>query len=354
MGEGGWGLSGGQAQRVALARAFLRDTPLVLLDEPTAHLDPGTEAEVIESLQRLCIGRTAIIASHSAAARARLGRVLEIARAGRGGRGWPRQSGREMNGRRWHGAATCRASSACGASRWPAGWPPGSLATVASALVGAALLALAGQAVAGACWAARRSAAALAFLLLRPLIVLRPGARWAERMVTHAATFRALADTRVWFFRRLAERLPAGIGLRRSGDLLGRMVADVEALDGLYLQVIVPVARGAADGAWSIAALLAGAPLLAAAVALPLALALRAAAAARPRRRPRRGRGGRGPGPAARRRGRPADRASRIRSRPMARPPPAPRLAREARGARPGAAPAGRPRRHRPARRARC
>ena len=78
VGEGGWGLSGGQAQRVALARAFLRDTPLVLLDEPTAHLDPGTESEVIESLQRLCMGRTAIIASHSAAARARLGRVLEI------------------------------------------------------------------------------------------------------------------------------------------------------------------------------------------------------------------------------------------------------------------------------------
>jgi ATP-binding cassette subfamily C protein CydD len=78
VGEGGWGLSGGQAQRVALARAFLRDTPLVLLDEPTAHLDPGTEAEVIESLHKLCIGRTAIIASHSAAARARLGRVLEL------------------------------------------------------------------------------------------------------------------------------------------------------------------------------------------------------------------------------------------------------------------------------------
>ncbi|MDO9708398.1 thiol reductant ABC exporter subunit CydD [Paracraurococcus lichenis] len=77
VGEGGWGLSGGQAQRVALARAFLRDAPLVLLDEPTAHLDPGTESLVIESLQRLCLGRTAIIASHSGA-RARLGRVLEI------------------------------------------------------------------------------------------------------------------------------------------------------------------------------------------------------------------------------------------------------------------------------------
>lgn len=78
VGEGGFGLSGGQAQRVAIARAFLRDTPLVLLDEPTAHLDPGTEAEVLDSLRRLCSGRTAIIASHSRAAQRSLGRVLEI------------------------------------------------------------------------------------------------------------------------------------------------------------------------------------------------------------------------------------------------------------------------------------
>jgi ATP-binding cassette subfamily C protein CydD len=78
VGEGGFGLSGGQAQRVAIARAFLRDAPLVLLDEPTAHLDPGTEAEVLDSLRRLCSGRTAIIASHSRAAQRVLGRVLEI------------------------------------------------------------------------------------------------------------------------------------------------------------------------------------------------------------------------------------------------------------------------------------
>jgi ATP-binding cassette subfamily C protein CydD len=78
VGEGGFGLSGGQAQRVAVARAFLRDTPLVLLDEPTAHLDPGTEGEVLESLRRLCAGRTAIVATHSRAAQRVLGRVLEI------------------------------------------------------------------------------------------------------------------------------------------------------------------------------------------------------------------------------------------------------------------------------------
>jgi len=78
VGEGGFGLSGGQAQRVAVARAFLRDAPLVLLDEPTAHLDPGTEADVLDSLRRLCTGRTAIIATHSPAVRARFARVLEL------------------------------------------------------------------------------------------------------------------------------------------------------------------------------------------------------------------------------------------------------------------------------------
>jgi ATP-binding cassette subfamily C protein CydD len=85
VGEGGYGLSGGQAQRVAVARAFLRDSPLVLLDEPTAHLDPGTEAVVLDALRRLCVGRTAILASHSRAARAGHGRVLELA----GGRAGP-------------------------------------------------------------------------------------------------------------------------------------------------------------------------------------------------------------------------------------------------------------------------
>ncbi len=82
VGEGGYGLSGGQAQRVALARAFLKNAPLLLLDEPTAHLDPVTEAEVLEGLRRLALGRTVILASHSAAAHSFGGRRLDL-RAGR-------------------------------------------------------------------------------------------------------------------------------------------------------------------------------------------------------------------------------------------------------------------------------
>ncbi len=78
VGEGGYGLSGGQAQRVAIARAFLRNAPLLLLDEPTAHLDPATEAEVLDGLKRLAIGRTVVLASHAAAAHAFSGRRLDL------------------------------------------------------------------------------------------------------------------------------------------------------------------------------------------------------------------------------------------------------------------------------------
>jgi ATP-binding cassette, subfamily C, bacterial CydD len=78
IGEGGYGLSGGQAQRVAIARAYLKNAPLLLLDEPTAHLDPATEKDVLDSLRRLAIGRTVILASHSSAAHGFGGRRLDL------------------------------------------------------------------------------------------------------------------------------------------------------------------------------------------------------------------------------------------------------------------------------------
>ncbi len=81
LGEGGYGLSGGQAQRVAVARAFLRNAPLLLLDEPTAHLDPATEGELLESLRRLALNRTVIMASHSSAAHVFAGRKIELGMA---------------------------------------------------------------------------------------------------------------------------------------------------------------------------------------------------------------------------------------------------------------------------------
>ena len=64
MGERGVRLSGGQRQRVAIARAFLKDAPVLILDEATSHLDAVNEAAVHESLQQLMHGRTTLIIAH--------------------------------------------------------------------------------------------------------------------------------------------------------------------------------------------------------------------------------------------------------------------------------------------------
>ena len=77
--------------------------------------------------------------------------------------------------------------------------------------------------------------------LLRGLGAGRVLLRYGERLLTHGATFRALADLRVWFFRRLAAGAAGGLGFRRTGDALSRLVGDVEALDGLYLRLLLPL-----------------------------------------------------------------------------------------------------------------
>ncbi len=64
LGEDGAGLSVGEQRRIALARAFLRDAPLLLLDEPTAGLDARSEAVIAAALKRLCAGRTVLLATH--------------------------------------------------------------------------------------------------------------------------------------------------------------------------------------------------------------------------------------------------------------------------------------------------
>jgi ATP-binding cassette, subfamily C, bacterial CydCD len=81
LGERGAGLSAGERQRVALARAFLRDAPLLLLDEPTANLDGQTEQHVLEAVQRLSVGRTVILVAHRPALLDMSDRVVDLGRA---------------------------------------------------------------------------------------------------------------------------------------------------------------------------------------------------------------------------------------------------------------------------------
>lgn len=78
LGERGHGLSSGQRQRVALARAFLRNAPVVLLDEPTARLDTASEAVVLEATRRLVAGRTALLVAHRPALLEDADRILRV------------------------------------------------------------------------------------------------------------------------------------------------------------------------------------------------------------------------------------------------------------------------------------
>ena len=121
-------------------------------------------------------------------------------------------------------------------------WRPEAVLLASGALVsllcvgaGAALAMTAGRAVVPAAlgglvllWSLRLSGAGRVVL------------RYAERMLTHRATFRALSRLRVWFFRQVARSSLGGLGSLRSGDALARLVDDVQALDGLYIRIVIP------------------------------------------------------------------------------------------------------------------
>jgi thiol reductant ABC exporter CydD subunit len=78
VGEGGRRLSAGQAQRLAIARAFLRDPPLVILDEPTVNLDSQTAAQIGIEIERLAQGRTTLLITHDVRLSALADQVVEL------------------------------------------------------------------------------------------------------------------------------------------------------------------------------------------------------------------------------------------------------------------------------------
>ncbi len=80
VGERGARLSGGQAQRIALARAFLKDAPLLILDEPTSNLDPETEQLLGASMKELMQGRTVVVIAHRLETVQQMDRILVLSR----------------------------------------------------------------------------------------------------------------------------------------------------------------------------------------------------------------------------------------------------------------------------------
>ena len=80
---------------------------------------------------------------------------------------------------------------------------------------------------------------------LRASGLARPLLRYIERLATHTATFRVLARLRLWVFGRLVPLAPAQLGYQRAGDVLSRLLNDIEALDGFYLRLLLPLTLAA-------------------------------------------------------------------------------------------------------------
>ncbi len=81
---------------------------------------------------------------------------------------------------------------------------------------------------------------AIAITAVRVLAISRAAFRYLERYVTHRATFRILADLRVWFFDAIEPLAPARLEGHRSGDLMTRIATDIDSLEDLYVRVVVP------------------------------------------------------------------------------------------------------------------
>lgn len=301
LGEDGAGLSAGQRQRLALARAFLADRPVLLLDEPTATLDGATEAEIVATVRRLAVGRTVLLVVHRPALLAVADRVVrlpetgaraadhapgtEVARAAAGGTATvpaPRTpavaADRDLLSA-GVGAAEDAATEAHRPSRGTddpadrrATAGRGVLARVRALsdarrgrlllalLLGALALGSSVGLMATSGWLISRASQHPPVLYLMVAVTAtrtfglgRAVFRYAERLVSHDAVLRMLADTRVAVFRRLERLAPAGLRGTRRGDLLSRLVADVDALQDYWLRWLLPAGTAVVVSAASVA-----------------------------------------------------------------------------------------------------
>ncbi|MFI9338138.1 thiol reductant ABC exporter subunit CydD [Streptomyces althioticus] len=268
LGEDGAGLSAGQRQRLALARAFLADRPVLLLDEPTAALDGATEAEVVEAVRRLAEGRTVLLVVHRPALLAVADRVVRLTApevrdeavavaAGRADADTVPGTASEKDSVPEPAAlaepasgrvlARVRALSGARRGRITLALLLGSLAL--GSAVG--LMATSGWLISRASQQPPVLYLMMAVTATRAFGIGRAVFRYAERLVSHDAVLRMLADTRVAVYRRLERLAPAGLRGTRRGDLLTRLVSDVDALQDYWLRWLLPAGAALAVSALS-------------------------------------------------------------------------------------------------------
>ncbi|WP_299930148.1 thiol reductant ABC exporter subunit CydD [uncultured Nocardioides sp.] len=292
LGEDGAGLSAGQRARVALARVVLAGRPVVLLDEPSAHLDEETEQVLLDTLALLARRSLVVVVAHRPAVLAAADRVVDLAPAPVpatvAAPGTDRAEPEVV--RRHPTAAPVPIGRASlddeGRPRW--GMRTATALGALSTASGVALTATAG-------WLITRASEQPPVLYLMVAIVgvrlfglARPVLRHAERVLSHDVVLRELAERRAQVFADLVPLVPGRLGPRR-GDLLTGVVDDVDALLDDRLRVRQPLVTAALVGAGAalltaLVAPLAGAVVLlvTAAGGLAFVLARRGAAAAEP------------------------------------------------------------------------
>nr|WSU74799.1 thiol reductant ABC exporter subunit CydD [Streptomyces anulatus] len=275
LGEDGAGLSAGQRQRLALARAFLADRPLLLLDEPTASLDGESEAGIVDAVRRLAAGRTVLLVVHRPALLAVADRVVTLeprtggpaepyakALAGVAAPGpavpEPLAGGELLDTHRADAAAPLgttgsRSGQVLARVRESAGAQRGRLTLallLGSLAVGSAvgLMAVSGWLISRASEEPPVMYLMMAVTATRAFGIGRAVFRYAERLVSHDAVLKLLAELRVAVYRGLERIAPGGLRTTRRGDLLSRLVADVDALQDYWLRWLLPVGTAVVVG----------------------------------------------------------------------------------------------------------
>ena len=303
IGEGGLGLSGGERQRVALARAFLRKGQVLILDEVTAHLDVKTESIISSAIQRLMENKIVIIIGHrlqtmhwaSTLYVLKQGRIIQqgsyeeliavdgyfkdLVISGLGefsstieeqlqtGKSFDIQDRDELDYSipvdkkgayvRGNDTHTSEVSTAnMGLQGWrllfsvlsPAKWSLvlALIFTFLTVFMNVGLLTVSTWLLASAALQPGLTYLSLAIVGVRFFGVSRAVCRYFERYTSHRMAFQGLYGLRVWFYAHLEPLAPAILKRFGAGDMLGRIMGDIEVLQFFYLRTLIPPAAAIA------------------------------------------------------------------------------------------------------------
>ncbi len=246
LGEDGAGLSAGQRARLGLARVVLADRPVVLLDEPSAHLDPASEAVLLDTLRRLAATRLVLVVAHRDAVLDAADQVVTVAPA-------PIAAPTPQDAAASRPATAPPAASGGTRASAPALDPsegrdlvPPRFGVRTASLLGALSMAAGVSLTATAAWLITRASEhppvlhlMVAIVAVRAFGLARPVFRYAERLVSHDVAFRELAERRARIYDTLVPLVPGRLGVRR-GDVLTSVVDDVDSLVDEQLRVRQP------------------------------------------------------------------------------------------------------------------